>query len=150
MIIWTHLVELEHPVLHTKFQGHRPFKSGEYDFKVLTIYGRGGHLVHATCTVWKTFVHSAHGGSIWSLTLIGQAVSEEKKFKECGRRRTTTTDGKRSMPTVATPMFLSKTAFSYRFRIVFESTRFVPFQTPFEGKTAFKRRFSFQPITRHW
>ena len=37
------------------------------------------------------------------------------------------------------PIFLSKTAFSYRFRIVFESYRFMPFQE----KTAFKRRFTF-------
>ena len=36
--------------------------------------------------------------------------------------------------TVATPIFLSKTAFSYRFRIVFESYRFMPFQLPFEEK----------------
>ena len=36
--------------------------------------------------------------------------------------------------TVATPIFLSQTAFSYRFHIVFESYRFMPFQKPFEGK----------------
>ena len=55
-----------------------------------------------------------------------------------------------SNDTVATPNFLSKTAFSYRFLIVFESYRFMPFQLPFEGKkTAFKRRFFFQPITWH-
>ena len=34
----------------------------------------------------QTFVPSSHEGSIWNLTLIGQAVSEEKMFKECGRR----------------------------------------------------------------
>ena len=39
--------------------------------------------------------------------------------------------------TVAAPIFLSKTAFSYRFRIV--SFRFMPFQTPFEVK---KRRLN--------
>ena len=37
----------------------------------------------------QTFVTPSHGGSIWNLTLIGQAVSEEKMFKECGRRQTT-------------------------------------------------------------
>ena len=42
-------------------------------------------------------------------------------------------------PTVATPIFLSKTAFSYRFRMVFESYRLMPFETPFEGK---KRRLN--------
>ena len=37
------------PMLHTKFQGHRPFGSGEEDFwRVFTIYGRGGHLGHVT------------------------------------------------------------------------------------------------------
>ena len=29
VIIWTNLVVSEHPMLHTKFQGHRPFGSGE-------------------------------------------------------------------------------------------------------------------------
>ena len=33
----------------------------------------------------QTFVPPSHGGSIWNLTLIGQAVSE-KMFKEGGRR----------------------------------------------------------------
>ena len=32
----------------------------------------------------QTFVPPSHGGSIWNLTLIGQAVSEEKIFTECG------------------------------------------------------------------
>ena len=41
----------------------------------------------------QTFVPLSHGGSIWNVTLIGQAVSEEKLFKECGRRRRTTADG---------------------------------------------------------
>ena len=39
-------------MLHTKFQGHQPFGSGEEDFfKVFTIYGHGGHLGHVTRTV---------------------------------------------------------------------------------------------------
>ena len=39
-------------MLNTKFQGHRPFGSGEEDFfKVFTIYGHGGHLGHGTRTV---------------------------------------------------------------------------------------------------
>ena len=38
-------------MLHTKFQGHRPFGSGEDFFKVFTIYGLGGHLGHVTRTV---------------------------------------------------------------------------------------------------
>ena len=32
-------------MLHTKFRGNRPARSGEEDFlRVFTIYGRGGHL----------------------------------------------------------------------------------------------------------
>ena len=39
-------------MLHTNFQGHQPFGSGEEDFfKVLTIYRHGGHLGHVTWTV---------------------------------------------------------------------------------------------------
>ena len=39
-------------MLHTKFQGHWPFGSGEEDsFKVFPIYGHGGHLGHVTRTV---------------------------------------------------------------------------------------------------
>ena len=32
VIIWTNLVVFEHPMLHTKFQGHQRFGSGEEDF----------------------------------------------------------------------------------------------------------------------
>ena len=32
----------------------------------------------------QIFVPPFHGGSIWNLSLIGQVVSEEKMFKECG------------------------------------------------------------------
>ena len=35
-------------MLHTKFQGHGPFGSGEEDFLVFTIYGHGGHFGHVT------------------------------------------------------------------------------------------------------
>ena len=43
-------------MLHTKFQGHRPFGSGEEDFfKVFTIYGHGGHLGHVTWTSLTNF-----------------------------------------------------------------------------------------------
>ena len=54
VFIWTNLVVLEHSMLHTKFQGHRPFGSGKEDFfKVFTIYGHGGHLGHVN--VWTNF-----------------------------------------------------------------------------------------------
>ena len=40
----------------------------------------------------QTFVPPSHRSSIWNLTLIGPVVSEEKMFKECGRRTMTTTE----------------------------------------------------------
>ena len=42
-------------MLHTNFQGHRPFGSGEGFFKVFTIYRFGGHLGHVTWTVYINF-----------------------------------------------------------------------------------------------
>ena len=38
---------------------------------------------------WKIHVPPSHRSSTWNLTLIGPVVSEEKMFKECGRRRMT-------------------------------------------------------------
>ena len=32
VIIFANLVVLEHPMMHTKFKGHRPVGSGEEDF----------------------------------------------------------------------------------------------------------------------
>ena len=77
-------------MLHTNFQGHWPFGSGEEDFLRFLPY----IVMAATLVMWpgpfeQTFVPPSHGGSIWNLTLIGQVVSEEKMFKECGRRRRT-------------------------------------------------------------
>ena len=40
----------------------------------------------------QTFVPPSHRSSIWNLTLTGPVVSEEKMFKECGRRWRMTTD----------------------------------------------------------
>ena len=45
----------------------------------------------AILVVWPgpfehTFVPPSHGDSIWNLASIGPVVSEEKMFKECGRR----------------------------------------------------------------
>ena len=37
-------------MLHTNFQGHRPFGSGKDFLKDFTIYGHGGHLGHVTRT----------------------------------------------------------------------------------------------------
>ena len=45
--------------------------------------------------------------------------------------------------TVATPIFLSKTVFSYGFRIVFESYRFMPFYAVSNAVWRKQRRFPF-------
>ena len=89
VIIWTNLVVLVHPMLHTKFQGHQPFGSGEEDFlRFLPYMSMAAILVMWPGSFEQTFVPPSHGGSIWNMTLIGQAVPEEKMFKKCGRRTT--------------------------------------------------------------
>ena len=65
-------------------------------FKVFTIYGHGGHLGHVTWTIYINFRSPSQGGSTENLALIGQAVSEEKIFKNDGRRRLTQTDDRRT------------------------------------------------------
>ena len=43
-------------MLHTKFRENRPAGYGEEDFRrVLTIYGRGGHLGHVTRIMLTNF-----------------------------------------------------------------------------------------------
>ena len=100
VIIWTNLVVLEHLILNTNFQGHQPFGSGVEDFlKFLPYMGVAAILVMWPGPFEQTFDPPSQGGSILNLTLIGQVVSEEKTFKECGRQRTTT-DGQRSLPII--------------------------------------------------
>ena len=109
VIIWTHLVVLEHPMLHANFQGHMPFVSGEEDFlKFLLYMGMAAILVMWPGLFEQTFVPLSHGGSIWNLTLIGTAVSEGKMFKACGRRRDRRTDDARRRPTyhISSPVSL--------------------------------------------
>ena len=55
-MIYIHFVELLSPMLHAKFQNHRPSGSGE-DLKVFAIHSHGGHLGHVTLTI-HTFFHS--------------------------------------------------------------------------------------------
>ena len=73
-----------------QLQGHCPFGSGEEDLlRFLPYMGVATIFIMWPGPFEQNFVPPSHGGSIWNLTLIGQAVSEEKMFKECGRRRTT-------------------------------------------------------------
>ena len=77
-------------MLHTKFQGHRPFGSREEDFlRVLPYTGMAAILVMWPGPFEQTFVPPSQGDSIWNLASIGPVVSEEKMFKECGRRTDT-------------------------------------------------------------
>ena len=82
VIIWTKLVVLEHPMLHTKIQGHRPLGSGEEDFKRFLPYmGMAAIFVMWPGPFEQTFVPPSQGGSTWNLTSIGPVVSEEKMFE---------------------------------------------------------------------
>ena len=82
-----------------------PFGSGEEDFlRFLPYMGIVVILVMWPGPFEQNFVPPSHGGSIWNLTLIGQAVSELKMFKECGWRRTTDDDGgQRPTYTISSP-----------------------------------------------
>ena len=83
VINWTNLVVLEHPMLHAKFQGHRPFGCGEEDFlRFLPYMGMAAILVMWPGQFEQTFVPPSHGGSIWNLASIGPVTSEEKCFKK--------------------------------------------------------------------
>ena len=82
IIIWRNLVILEYPMLHTKFQDHWLFGSGEEDFlKVFTIYGYGGHLGHLNSPVSINLrVSLSHEGSIYNLTSVCPVASGQKLF----------------------------------------------------------------------
>ena len=96
VIIWANLVVLKHPMMHTKIQGHWPFGSGEEDFfRFLPNMALAAILVMWPGPFEQTFVPPSCRSSIWNLTLTGPVVSEEKIFKECGRRKTTTDGGVR-------------------------------------------------------
>ena len=107
VIIWANFVVLRYPMMRTKNQGHWPFGSREEDFfsRFLPYMAMAAILVMWPGPFEQTFVPSSRRSSIWNLTLIGPVVSEEKMFKECGRRQTTddgrrrTTDDGRRRPT---------------------------------------------------
>ena len=88
IIIWANLVVLKHPMIHTKMQGHWPFGSGEDIFRYLPYMAMVAILVMWPGPFEQTFVPPSHRSFIWNLSLIGPVVSEEKMFKDCGRRRT--------------------------------------------------------------
>ena len=84
-------------MLHTKFRGNRPVGSGDFCFKVFTIYGHGGHLGHVTWTICINFrspfprrLHIKFGFD-WPSIFRGEDVWN------CERTDGRTTDGRRSM-----------------------------------------------------
>ena len=82
VIIWTNLAVLEHPMLHTKLQSHRPFGSGEEDFlRFLAYMDMAAILVMWPRPFEQTFVSPPQGGSLWNLASIGPVVSEENMFE---------------------------------------------------------------------
>ena len=76
-IIWTNLVVLEHPMLHTKFQSHRPSGFGDDFLRFLPYMGMAAILVMWPGSFEQTFVPPSQGGSIWNLASISPVVSEE-------------------------------------------------------------------------
>ena len=95
-------------MLRTNFQGHQPFGSWEEDFlRFLPYIGLEAILVMWPGPFEQTFVpHPMEAPyEIW---LTGQAVFEEKIFKECGRRMTDDDDGWTTEPayTISSPMSL--------------------------------------------
>ena len=69
-------------MLHTKFQGNRPFESGEEDFLWLLPYmGMAATLDMRPRPFEQTFVPPSQGGSILNLASIGPVVLEEKIFE---------------------------------------------------------------------
>ena len=74
-------------MLHAKFQDHRTSGSGEDFLKVFTINGRGGHLGHATWTIYTNLVSPFPRRLHIKFVLIGQAVSEEKMYENGERQR---------------------------------------------------------------
>ena len=68
VIIWAKIVELKHPMMHTKIQGHWPFGSREEAFFRLLPY----MAMTAILVIWpgpfeQTFVSPSHRSAIWNL-----------------------------------------------------------------------------------
>ena len=68
IIIWTNLVVLEHPMLHTNFQGRRPIGSREDFLRFLPCMGKAATLVMWPGPFEQIFVTPSQGGSTWNLT----------------------------------------------------------------------------------
>ena len=81
-------------MLHTKFRGNLPDRSGEEDFwRVFTIYGRGGHLGHVTQMPRTNFPSPYPKRLHIKFGFDWPSGFREEDVWNCERRRTTT-DGR--------------------------------------------------------
>ena len=82
VIIWTNLVVLEYLMLHTNFQGQRPFGSTEDDFlRILPYMGMAATLVMWSRPVDQTFVPPFHGGSTYNLASNAKQLLRKRNLK---------------------------------------------------------------------
>ena len=86
VIIWTELVILEHPIMHTKFRVNGLLVTEKKFLKVLSYMAMAVSLVMWSGPFEQTFVLPSHWGSTWNLALVGPAVPK-KIFENDGRRR---------------------------------------------------------------
>ena len=68
-------------MLHTNFQGYRPFGSREDFVKFLQYMKMTAILVMWSRLVKQTFVPLSQGGYTWNFASIGLAVFKKKKFE---------------------------------------------------------------------
>ena len=101
VIMWTNLVELEHPMLHTKFQGHRPFGSGEDLYRIWAWRPSWScDLDHLN----KLSFPNPKKAPYKNLASISPVVSEEKMFENVDIQHTY--GWQRPTYTISSPMSL--------------------------------------------
>ena len=106
VIIWTNLVVLKHPMLHNKFQGHRPFGSGEEDFLRFSLYmGMAAILVMWPGPFEKNFRSPIPWRLHMTFGLNRPSCICGEDFLECGRQ----TDGQTDRQTTEAYLFFKLT-----------------------------------------
>ena len=112
VIKWVNLVILEHPMMHTKIQGHQPFCSGADFFRFLSYMGMAAILVMLPGPFEQTFVPLSHRSSYEIWLWLAQWFL---KSKEC-RRWWMKTGGLPSSP-ICSPIWWAKNPLRYLFPI---------------------------------
>ena len=95
--IWINLVVLEHPMLHTKFQFHQPFGSGEEDFlRFLPYIWRPSWSCDQDCLNKLSFPHPMEAPyeiwlqlALWFLRRRCLKSVDDRRQTDDGRRRPT-------------------------------------------------------------